>query len=704
MARTTVVSPAGGRVVVPKILVGALILVVILGILGVTGVLAQARQLIPGLKESAPTYQTTTVGHGNIEVSVIATGPVATVDELPLTFKTSGKLDALNAAVGDHVTKGEVLATLDTSDLQTALDQAKANLAQQQANLAKLEAGATSAQQEVAQSSVNSAKTSAADAQANVATTQASSAQDITAAQGSANIAQTGLTSAQAALASAQDQEQKGLAADQTAVTNAQKNLDTVNASVVANGPVLQQQLEKAKDDLWSAQTSRDATCGRSKGADCASANATVAGAETSVNAAAAQIDQSQKQGAQQIAQAQASLDQAKSQSANDKAKFDASIVSAQDQVKQAQATLANAETGVTQAQAKATATVQSAQAQTDQANGALKSAQANYSETVAPPTPADVAAAKAQVANAQAALVSAQDSYNSATLSSPISGTVAQINGAVGQWISGGDVAATSGSTASATALFTIVNLDDLLVTAQVNEADIGKVKVGDPVTYTVSAYPQQRFTGKVLNVQPIGTVVQNVVNYTVTCSIQSAKDATLYPGMTAAATIVSQQHNGVVMVPNTALSFAQSAVRDGLVQGAGGQQSGQNAGARPQGQRSANGGTNAVRGATAGQPASASGQRSTTVRNAASGQGNAAGQGNANRGIVLTLKGGQLVPVRVTLGITDGTNTEILSGLEAGQSIVAGAVGGPVSGSSAPNGPGGGRGGVFFGRGFGG
>src|SRR5579883_2071584 len=165
MARGTIIaSPSGGRIAIPKMAIGAVIVIVIVAILGATGVLAQARQLIPGLRQPAPTYQTATVGTGNVQVGVIATGPVSTINDLPLTFKTSGKLATVKVNVGDHVTKGEVLATLDTTDLQIALDQAKANLAQQQANLEKLEAGATSAQKAVAQASVDNAKTSAADA------------------------------------------------------------------------------------------------------------------------------------------------------------------------------------------------------------------------------------------------------------------------------------------------------------------------------------------------------------------------------------------------------------------------------------------------------------------------------------------------------------------------------------------------------------
>src|SRR6185437_7602733 len=154
-----------------------------------------------------------------------------------------------------------------------------------------------------------------------------------------------------------------------------------------------------------------------------------------------------------------------------------------------------------------------------------------------------------------------AQANYDAATLTAPFDATIGSINGAAGQYVSGGPVAVGD------SALFTLVDLSNLKVTALVNEADIGQVKVGDPVTFTVNAYPTTTFNGKVLTIQPLGTTTQNVVNYSVTCSIVPQKNAALFPGMTATATIVTNQQTGVIRVPNTALSLAQTAIRDGVV-----------------------------------------------------------------------------------------------------------------------------------------
>src|SRR5262249_26150087 len=271
-----------------RIAVAAILLAGLIALLNLTGALAQVRGVIPGLGAATPTYQTSSVSRGNVAGSRTATRPVSAHTSNPLSLKESGKLTLIKVNVGDHVTKGQVLATLDATDLQISLEQAKATLAQAQANLAKVQAGATSQSLAVAQTSVDNAKKNVTDAQASLAATQASTAQDLQAAQNRVGSATTTLASSQASLASAQDQASKAiaadqvslssaqknlaaakdqqtkqLAADQLAIANAQKNLDGVKATVAANQPILLQQIEQAKDSLWSAQTSRDATCGR---------------------------------------------------------------------------------------------------------------------------------------------------------------------------------------------------------------------------------------------------------------------------------------------------------------------------------------------------------------------------------------------------------------------------------------------------------
>jgi HlyD family secretion protein len=721
--------PRGRRPISWTAIGGIIAVVVILLILGYTGVLAQVRQSLPFAPSQAPVYQTSPTEHGNVAVTVTATGPVSAVNVLPLTFKESGRLGDLKASVGDKVTKGQVLADLDTTDLKNTLDQAKANLLVQQSALAKLQAGPTAAQKDVAQASVDSARSSADDATNAISTSKSTAGKSVETSRAGVASSATSLATAQAALTAAQDQETKQLAADQTAIANAQKSLDDTRASVAANVPILAQAIAKAKNDLYATQISRDAACAH-PGAACNAGNASVNSAQTSLDTANAQAVAGQKSGAQSITSAQTALDQAKATATNDRAKLDASVVSAQNAVKQAVAALTSAQASLGQSQAQATATIQSAQSSADQAANALKTAQANYNQTVAPAIQADIDSAKAQVANAQAAVDAAQINFDSAVLAAPFDGTIAAVNGSVGQWISGGSVAATNGSTASATAIFTLMDLNNLQVVSQVNEADISKVQLGNTVNFDVSAFPNKTFTGKVIAVQPVGTTVQNVVNYNVTSTIQSTdKSSTLYPGMTATVTIIAAEHNGVTMVPNTAITFAQSALRSGLIgfnrqgnaNGTPGPNRGQNNANgtpgpdqnRPQGQGNGNGGNgqggqNQPQGLGGGSRGNGNGQ-------GAGGNGGQRGNGGlfvqrsdgTQVGILVAMVDGKLTPKRVVLGLTDGTNTEVVSGLNGDETIVVGPTSRTTTtGTTNTNGqrPGGGGppgGALFVGRG---
>src|SRR5207237_4790690 len=115
----------------------------------------------------------------------------------------------------------------------------------------------------------------------------------------------------------------------------------------------------------------------------------------------------------------------------------------------------------------------------------------------------------------------------------------------------SGGAVSSATSTTASttttSTALMTLATLDDLQVTANVNEADVGKVTVGDPVAFTVSAFPGKTFAGQVTVLQPTGTTTSNVVTFAVTSSIKSVEGAALYPGMTAQVTVTTAEQKDV-------------------------------------------------------------------------------------------------------------------------------------------------------------
>ena len=155
---------------------------------------------------------------------------------------------------------------------------------------------------------------------------------------------------------------------------------------------------------------------------------------------------------------------------------------------------------------------------------------------------------AKEQVASSKENVQRAQTNLGYATITSPIDGTV------ISKSVEEGQTVAASFSTPE---LFTIAkDLTNMQVVANVDEADIGNVKEGDRVTFTVDAYPDDTFEGTVKQVRLEATTTNNVVTYEVVISAPNA-DLKLKPGLTANVTIYTQERSGVLAVANKALRF---------------------------------------------------------------------------------------------------------------------------------------------------
>ena len=155
---------------------------------------------------------------------------------------------------------------------------------------------------------------------------------------------------------------------------------------------------------------------------------------------------------------------------------------------------------------------------------------------------------AKEQVASSKENVQRAQTNLGYATITSPIDGTV------ISKSVEEGQTVAASFNTPE---LFTIAkDLTNMQVVANVDEADIGNVKEGDRVTFTVDAYPDDTFEGTVKQVRLEATTTNNVVTYEVVISSPNA-DLKLKPGLTANVTIYTQERSGVLAVANKSLRF---------------------------------------------------------------------------------------------------------------------------------------------------
>lgn len=161
----------------------------------------------------------------------------------------------------------------------------------------------------------------------------------------------------------------------------------------------------------------------------------------------------------------------------------------------------------------------------------------------------ASVAAAQASVSEARAALSTTETNLSKASIRSPIAGVV------LSRSVDPGN--AVAASLQAVTLLSLAEDLTQLRLDVAVDEADVGHVKAGQQATFTVSAFPARRYPATIERVAYGSTKTDNVVTYTTTLNVDNS-DLSLRPGMTAAATIVARQAQGVLVVPNTALRFA--------------------------------------------------------------------------------------------------------------------------------------------------
>ena len=155
---------------------------------------------------------------------------------------------------------------------------------------------------------------------------------------------------------------------------------------------------------------------------------------------------------------------------------------------------------------------------------------------------------AREQVKTASESVQRAQTNLGYATITSPIDGVV------LSKAVEEGQTVAASFNTPE---LFTIAqDLTDMRVIADIDEADIGGVKEGQRVTFTVDAFPDDQFEGQVTQVRQQATTESNVVTYEVVISAPN-NDLKLKPGLTANVTIYTMEKNDVLAVPSKALRF---------------------------------------------------------------------------------------------------------------------------------------------------
>lgn len=272
-------------------------------------------------------------------------------------------------------------------------------------------------------------------------------------------------------------------------------------------------------------------------------------------------------------------------------------------------------------------ASVRTAEAQVEAARAAVAAAQAQ--QEVAKTLKAQ---AQAQVKQYSAALQQAQIDLDHTFIRAPVEGTVVSRKVDIGQTVAAGF---------QAPLLFEIAqDLKKMHVDTNVDEADVGRIEVGFPAVFTVDAYPGQEFHGEVVEIRKAPINVQNVITYDVLIDV-SNEELKLFPGMTANVKILVDKRQNVLKIPNSALRFRPPEAKE-------------------------------LKAAKADRkPKAARGKKGAKEK--------------TTQTVWKLGEDGKPKPVKITLGITDGTYSEVVNGdLTEGEAVIIGMIGNEQPGAS--------------------
>jgi HlyD family secretion protein len=274
----------------------------------------------------------------------------------------------------------------------------------------------------------------------------------------------------------------------------------------------------------------------------------------------------------------------------------------------------------------------------------------------------------QASLKSAQIALDKARQNLAYTNIYAPIDGVIVERDVDVGQTVA---------ASLSAPQLFIIANdLSQMQILASVDESDIGQIKDGQPVSFTVQSYPNQPFTGTVSQVRLQSKTTDNVVNYTAVVDVPNTTGK-LLPGMTATVQFQTASVENVLEVPSAALRFRPAATAK-LAASAqdSASRSAAKAGAQAGAQARTAGGA-AAQGSNSGAARQWSGTRTPGASGARSTIGTLWVQDST----------GALSPVRVRTGLTDGQNTQVSGkSIKAGMQVILGEATPGATASAAP------------------
>ena len=422
----------------------------------------------------ASAVKTATVARGNIAVTIDATGTIKPLNIVEVSSKASGKILELKVDAGDYVEKDDIIAIIETTYVQISLEQAQADLQSAKARLQQAQID-IELQREQSDIQIRQAQESLAEAQQrliqlkeDIRLEKIANQRGVMDAENSLNIAEI---------------RYKLLTSDEVRDENKQR----AQASL---------EQDKANLDLVTAEHERNKTLY----------------AKELISLAALESSEAQLKSAK--ARHKSSEESLK---LVEKPATEAELELGKADIKKAEFNRALAKERV-EAEATRDMDITLQEQRIVQAEESLKLAKANRKQITRKER--DIETASLAVKRNEVQLELRQIEYDDTVIKAPISGTILEKKVEEGQLITSrlSTLSSTEGQ-----AIVTMADLDTVYVVTEVDETDIGKIQIGQPVTINVEAYPDMPFQGEVLKIAPQGQVIQNVTTFEVTSELKN-------------------------------------------------------------------------------------------------------------------------------------------------------------------------------------
>ena len=518
-------------------------------------------------KSKESPFEFETIKAGTVINSVSATGTIKSPTVFDLEFENSGKINQINARVGDKITKDQILAKTDDENLKIQLRETQAGVLIAQARLNQIQAQALP-------EDIKIYETAVLNAQNNLEKTKSNIQADVDFAKVQINSAEVSLNNAKENLKNIETKAENDLNQDYQSAGN------TLDNSYIKIDTILLKDLKYIKEKYFAGsdqvsikiqnleQKARDYFLGNPGynfiGAYDYYLTAKNNPTRENIDVALQQLkitcekvndaldytvtalydvynssttDKSlMDNGRTNIASVLSGITGAQQAISSQKIINQTNIDSAKSQVSSAEASLNTSKQNLISVQVKGDAQIM-------QLEGQVKTAQDQLMFKKASPRQADIEVAQAQVQQAQIAVEKIQSQIQKTELKAPSDGIITRINSEVGEM---------SKMNQPFINLISQTNYD---IEAEVSESDIGRIKIDDPVEITFDAFPYEKpVYGKITKIDPAETVIQGIVYYKITATFENSSEK-IKSGMTANLIITTDKIENVLIAPQRAL-----------------------------------------------------------------------------------------------------------------------------------------------------